>query len=132
MWIKKSIHSSSWGVIPLLLEHCSPWGSRMSAVPIKKFPRGMTQMAPASLLSTARPSQILQKSPGPCLGPLDSWLAPCSWLAAVGSDSWGYFGKVVGWRCHRSKGSLCPQEQGDSGAFHPPTSTGVGKCCQTV
>lgn len=89
-------HPAPFGALAL---HEGDW---MSAMPINKFSHDMTQMAPPSLLFTACPSQILKKSPSAMSGialilgwhrVLGASLAAS--LAAVGTDSWSYFGKVA-------------------------------------
>lgn len=110
-------------------------------MPINKFSPAVTQTAPPLPLFTACPSRILKKSPVPCLERSDSWLAPCSRCLdrSFLSSCWEWClelfwdgGKQrVGW-WPRSKGSLCPQKQGDSGGIHPSTCPGVGKGSQPV
>lgn len=67
-------------------------------MPINKFSHALTQAAPPSLLFTACPAQIIQKSPSATSGmaPILGWhrvLGPS--FAAVASNSWSYFGKVA-------------------------------------
>lgn len=106
----------------------------MSAMPINKFSHAVTQVAPPSLSFTAWPSQILQKSLSAVSGIalILGWhRAPGPWLraslAAAGSDSWSYFGKVTA-----AGGAVVSPETRGHWCLSPSTSTRVGRGCQPV